>query len=95
MKALYLITRKTYQSPMSSSPEKKNNLVKFALPPLQRQAAQDILQLLLRSEPATQCHSIRLFRATAFQESRLVHFLRFYCNNFRSKTKVKVNETFF
>ena len=41
------------------------------------------------------CHSIRLFRATAFQESCLVYFLRCNLNNSRSKTKVKVNETFF
>ena len=77
---------------MSSSQE-KNDLVKSVLPPLQRQAAQDILQLLLRSEPPPQSHHSPLFRATAFQESSLVHFLRFNCNNFRSKTKVKVNET--
>ena len=33
--------------------------------------------------------------STGQQESCLVHFLRCNCNNFRSKTKVKVNETFF
>ena len=69
--------------------------VKSALAPLQGQAAQDILKLLLRSEAVPRSHRIRLFQATAFTESSLVHFLRCNCNNFRSKTKVKVNETFF
>ena len=73
-------------------PRKK---VKSALSPLQGQAAQDILQLLLRSEVVPRSHCIRLFQATAFQESSLLHFLRSNCNNFQSKTKVKVNETFF
>ena len=94
MKALYFITQKTYQSVLSSYAE-KNNLVKFVLPPLKRQSAQDILQLLLRSELTPQCQSIRLFPATAFQESCLVYFLRCNCKSFRSKTKVKVNEKFF
>ena len=64
---------KTYQSPISSSPissspKKKKNLVKFVLPPLQRQAAQVILQLLLRSEPTPQCHYYTPISSNGFSE---------------------------
>ena len=62
--SFYFITRKTYKTPMSSFP-RKNDFVKSALPPLQKRAAQDILQLLRRSEPAPWSHRIRLFQATA------------------------------
>ena len=66
---LQFITLKIYNP--RCFPPRKNDLVKSAFPPLPRQAARDILQLLLRSEPAQQSHCVHLFRAATFQEGSL------------------------
>ena len=68
VKALYFITRKHTNLRYLPPQKKKSNLVKFVLPRLQTQAAQDILQLLLRSEPTPQCHCYTPISSNGFSE---------------------------